>query len=115
VSIEADDGGRRPRIPNSNASICVTHGEDVWVNLAPADGGDLISTAGITPPAQQLARLDIPAENLFVGGGVCASGSGGLGAWLSGGGGPDNVRSRSRDYAKSVALLVLAEWALVEG
>ena len=114
MSIEADNGGRRPSIPDSYASIGVPHCEDIWVDLAPADDRDLLSAAGITPPAQQFALLDIPAEDFFVCGGVCASCSGGLGTGLGGFSGPDKVRGGSRDNAKSVGLLVFAAAELVE-
>src|SRR5690242_7160638 len=114
MTIEADNGGRRPCIPDSNASICVPNGEDIRVDIAPANDGDLFSAACIAPPAQQLTLLHIPAEDFFICCSVCASCSRGLSTGLYGFGSPDEVRGGCRDNAKSVALLILAVWKSVE-
>lgn len=110
VTIEADNDGRRARIPNAYASVCIPNGEDVWIHLASADDGDLVSAGIVAPAAHKLAFLDIPAQHLLVGSGVCASGAcRPTGARLGEAfGGPDNVRGSRRDHAESVGLLIFA-------
>lgn len=110
VTIEADDDGRRSRIPYAYASVGVAHSEDIRVDIAPAYYGNFLGTGVVAPPAHEFALLYIPAQHFLVGGGVCASGAcdstrTGLREAF---GGPYNVGSGSRDHAESIGLLILA-------
>lgn len=83
VTIEGDDYRRRSRVPNPNSAIFVArrqesvrniqlhdrkylpNGEDILIGLALRDHSHLSLARRIAPSSEQLALLDIPAQDLF--------------------------------------------------
>ena len=66
MSIEADDHLRRGSIPYSDRAVRMTHSEEVRLNSALGDAGDLTLVVLILPSRQQLALLHIPTQHLLV-------------------------------------------------
>jgi hypothetical protein len=80
MTVEVHDNSGDLAVPQSNASIFVADGENIGIGPALSYGCDLGAAPFVPPPAQQLALLDIPADNFFIGGdnglasaGGCAS------------------------------------------
>ena len=65
VAVEAYDNGS-VLVPQPNAAIFISDGEDIFVDLALGNGGYLRITSRIPPSVEYVARLYIPANDLLV-------------------------------------------------
>lgn len=68
VAVEADDNSGNLAIPQANAAIVVSNGEDVGVGVAAGNASDWSGASFVFPATEELAFLYIPAKNFFVGG-----------------------------------------------
>lgn len=105
MAIEADNDGGNLAVPQPNAAVLVAYREDVGIRLAAGDRGDLALGALIPPPAQQLAFLDIPYEDLLVRGNDRAARA----RTRLVAGSPDEVRGSRCDEAEGLGMFVLPE------
>lgn len=115
MAIERDDDGGRLAVPQADRPVGVSDGEDVAVGLALRNARHLGLALGVSPPREQLALLDVPGEDFFVGGDHSLTGA----SALSGGGGravggPDGIGGAGGDDTEGPEVLEAAVGGLSE-
>lgn len=96
VTIEVDYDGGNLAVPESDAAVIVADGKDILVGLALGNYRDGDGAALVSPSAQKLSLLDVPAQDLF----VCGDDRLSRARACSILGRPDDVGGASRDNAK---------------
>lgn len=114
VAIERDDDGGRLAVPQADGPVGVSDGEDVAVGFALRNARHFGLALGVSPPREQLALLDVPGEDLFVGGNHSLAGAGALSG--DGGkavGGPDGIGGARGDDTEGPEVLEAAVGGIV--
>lgn len=131
MSVKVNNDGRYACIPDPDATVAVTfrarlaslmptvtrnmlgdlpNSKHVWVRIAPGYGSDFCNAVLVSPSAQELAFLHIPAEDLFIcthNGLPCAGTL--YGRMLSiPVRGPECIRGCGSNQSKSLGMLVLS-------